>query len=188
MSWTAPRTWTTGELVTASIGDTHWRDNLRALGGGRGWIPPGAFNLPSSNGAERVLNHGTNFSYYTLAFDTSTEEHADFLMPVTAEYVTGNFLWRFYWTATGGSGTVSWEVNYGSPNNANALDASLVDVGSATDTLLSANQVHIITVAQSGTLPTVSELSTVRISRDVAADTLGQDALLLGVQLDMGFP
>jgi len=27
-SWTAPRTWTTGELVTATIGNTHWRDNL----------------------------------------------------------------------------------------------------------------------------------------------------------------
>lgn len=27
-SWTTPRTWTTGELVTASIGNTHWRDNF----------------------------------------------------------------------------------------------------------------------------------------------------------------
>lgn len=28
MSWTAPRTYTTGELITATIGNTHWRDNF----------------------------------------------------------------------------------------------------------------------------------------------------------------
>jgi len=31
MAWTAPRTWTTGELVTKAIMDTHIRDNLTAL-------------------------------------------------------------------------------------------------------------------------------------------------------------
>lgn len=32
MAWTAPRTWTTGELVTAAIMNTHVRDNLSAIG------------------------------------------------------------------------------------------------------------------------------------------------------------
>lgn len=32
MSWTAPRTWVTAEVVTAAIGNTHWRDNLAWLG------------------------------------------------------------------------------------------------------------------------------------------------------------
>lgn len=27
MAWSAPRTWVTGELVTAAIGNAHWRDN-----------------------------------------------------------------------------------------------------------------------------------------------------------------
>jgi hypothetical protein len=31
MAWTAPRTWVTGELVTAAMGNAHWRDNLVAL-------------------------------------------------------------------------------------------------------------------------------------------------------------
>ena len=30
MAWTAPRTWVTGELVTAAIGNVHWRDNFNA--------------------------------------------------------------------------------------------------------------------------------------------------------------
>lgn len=31
MSWTAPRTWVTGELVTGSLMNTHLRDNMNAL-------------------------------------------------------------------------------------------------------------------------------------------------------------
>lgn len=31
MSWTTPRTWVAAELVTAAIGNTHWRDNLNYL-------------------------------------------------------------------------------------------------------------------------------------------------------------
>ena len=31
MAWTTPRTWTTGELFTAAIGNTHIRDNLNYL-------------------------------------------------------------------------------------------------------------------------------------------------------------
>lgn len=31
MSWTTPRTWVSGELVTASLMNTHVRDNLNAL-------------------------------------------------------------------------------------------------------------------------------------------------------------
>mgnify|MGYP001594946638 CR=1 FL=1 len=34
MAWTTPRTWVAGELVTAPIGNTHWRDNFNALYGG----------------------------------------------------------------------------------------------------------------------------------------------------------
>ena len=32
MAWTAPRTWVTGEVITASIGNTHWRDNFLETG------------------------------------------------------------------------------------------------------------------------------------------------------------
>lgn len=34
MAWTAPRTWVAGEIVTAAIGNTHWRDNLLDLADG----------------------------------------------------------------------------------------------------------------------------------------------------------
>lgn len=31
MAWTSPRTWVAGEVVTAAMGNTHWRDNLNFL-------------------------------------------------------------------------------------------------------------------------------------------------------------
>ena len=34
MAFTSPRTWVAGELVTASLLNTHLRDNLNALYGG----------------------------------------------------------------------------------------------------------------------------------------------------------
>ena len=34
MTWTSPRTWVAGEIVTAAIGNLHWRDNLLALAHG----------------------------------------------------------------------------------------------------------------------------------------------------------
>ncbi|MDP1615163.1 MAG: hypothetical protein Q8L68_05140, partial [Methylococcales bacterium] len=33
MAFTTPRTWVAGEIVTAALGNTHWRDNLRYLKG-----------------------------------------------------------------------------------------------------------------------------------------------------------
>lgn len=50
MAWTLPRTWVTGELVTASIGNLHWRDNLLALG-----TP---FSQAVSNAALTLTNAG----------------------------------------------------------------------------------------------------------------------------------
>ena len=31
MAWTSPRTWVSGETVTASLANTHWRDNFNYL-------------------------------------------------------------------------------------------------------------------------------------------------------------
>lgn len=53
-SWTTPRTWTTGELVTKSIMDTHVRDNLNAL------------HTPTSFYC--VIDQGANYTYTTTTF------------------------------------------------------------------------------------------------------------------------
>lgn len=58
MAWTAPRTWVTGEIVTAAIGNTHWRDNMVATG-----EPPWLIDVDPFSTA--VTN--TNWSAITVA-------------------------------------------------------------------------------------------------------------------------
>ncbi len=52
MSWTTPRTWVTGELVTAALMNTHVRDNLIELG--------------------KILEHGEDFVEGTAVGSSST--------------------------------------------------------------------------------------------------------------------
>jgi len=56
MSWSAPRTWVAGEIVTAALGNTHWRDNLRYLKGLDG-VPTieSGLTIDNTDGDERLL-------------------------------------------------------------------------------------------------------------------------------------
>lgn len=56
MAWTAPRTWVVGEIVTADIGNTHWRANLRYLKGLDG-VPTieSGLTIDNTDGDERLL-------------------------------------------------------------------------------------------------------------------------------------
>ena len=49
MAWTTPRTWVTGELVTAAIGNVHWRDNFNA------GVPVGYGVVVAGDGTAPVL-------------------------------------------------------------------------------------------------------------------------------------
>lgn len=144
-------------------------------------IPAFATVSPATNGAADGSTTGTNFTYATKDFDQTTEEHIDFQIVIPSTYSGGNLTWTFYWTAASGTGTVSWEVNVLGISNDEVLDSALTDVGSATDTLIATGDVHVVSVEQTGTLPTASDILAVRISRDVAADTLNADAKLLRV-------
>lgn len=67
MSWTTPRTWTTGDTITAALLNTHLRDNLNYL-----YDPPGCLAIRTSNqsitsGSQTVVNFNS-----TDVFDTDT--------------------------------------------------------------------------------------------------------------------
>lgn len=60
MSWTAPRTWVTGETLTSTLLNTHLRDNMIALRSSYGTTFPGSPN----DGDEAVLvDNASNPSY-----------------------------------------------------------------------------------------------------------------------------
>ncbi len=61
MAWTSPRTWTTGELVTAAIMNTHVRDNLNAL-----------FSPPSDSSTLTTNISTTNTSFENATGLTAT--------------------------------------------------------------------------------------------------------------------
>lgn len=63
MAWTAPRTWVVNEVVTASLLNTHLRDNLKAIGDA--WTP----YTPSWTAATTnpVLGNGTLNGFYVAA-------------------------------------------------------------------------------------------------------------------------
>jgi hypothetical protein len=68
MAWTAPRTWVAGEIVTAAIGNTHWRDNLLDLADGS-WGIDKTVVLKSAD--ETVTNSATVQSDDHLLFTAS---------------------------------------------------------------------------------------------------------------------
>lgn len=60
MAWTTPRTWVTSETVTASLMNTHVRDNLLALGDVRTTYTPtlGSWTLGNGSVSGRYIQAG----------------------------------------------------------------------------------------------------------------------------------
>jgi hypothetical protein len=68
MAWTTPRTWVAAETVTASIMNTHIRDNLNAIQGGLVSTPGFAeLDLLGSGSAPAV----SSASHATIYYDTA---------------------------------------------------------------------------------------------------------------------
>lgn len=51
MTWTAPRTWVAGEVVTAALFNTHIRDNLKMVGDALAAYTPTYTNFSLGNGS-----------------------------------------------------------------------------------------------------------------------------------------
>lgn len=61
MAWTAPRTWVTGETVTAALLNTHVRDNLKAIG------DPWTSYTPTFSGGISAIGNATVVAKYLQA-------------------------------------------------------------------------------------------------------------------------
>lgn len=88
MGWTSPRTWVTGETPTATIFNTHVRDNLKALGDAWTAYTP----TWTAVGTAPVLGNGTISGWYLESGKT-----IDFRIVLTAGSTTtfGTGAWRF---------------------------------------------------------------------------------------------
>ena len=127
---------------------------------------------------------GTNdVDIQTLDFDTAADEFAQFSMPLPRQFDNSTITFEVHWTAASGAGTVSWDVAALARSEGDPLDAAFTDETTVTDTLTTANDLHISpTSADMGLTGHVDgDYIHFRVRRDVSDDTLGVDAKLLGI-------
>lgn len=203
MAWTTPRTWVTGETVTAALMNTHVRDNMDFLEAQRVilngyattknlWIGNWQPRETAGAAGSQVLTAGSNYFNY-LAFDASTIEYAWANVPMPVNYNGGTITARFYWShpATTTNFDVVWGIAATSMTNAEALNASLgtavttTDTGGTEATLYVSDVTSAVTV---GGTPDDYHLLHFDVYRkaDDAADTLAVDAYLHGVLITYG--
>lgn len=124
----------------------------------------------------------------TLAFDTGTEEGAGFWLTLPEGWNAGTVQVKFHWTAPAGSGTAKWDIAARAYADDDAIDQALgTEQSPGADTLLATGDMHI--TAKLSTALTVSGAAAGRpiwfeVTRDVATDTLSDDAHLCGVVIE----
>jgi len=183
---------TSAQVLTVSGGGLpSW---ATPAGGGGGasnvWIPASAWIPRTTTGcgvdSRETSTNKANFD--ELLFDTGTEEYANALAILPNNYNNSTVTARFYWTAASGSGGVAWGLRGRAYGDDDALDQAQGTGQVATDTLITANDVHVtsatsaITIAGTPAANKPIQFEIYRVVSD-AADTLGVDARLLGVEI-----
>jgi hypothetical protein len=117
----------------------------------------------------------------TKDFDQTTAEGVQFYVPMPKSWNEGTVTAQFGWTAASGAGTVIWSISARAFSDDDPLDTAFGTAVTATDTLITANDMHISPVTGAMTVagtPAESDFVLFQITRDVA-DTLNADAKLI---------
>jgi hypothetical protein len=145
----------------------------------------------TTNGAQLVKNvEATNvINYYTLDFDTTTQEIAWALFTMPSDWDGGTVTFEAEWTATGTStNNVQWEFAGRSYGDSETLDQAMGTVQVISDahtaTALQAQRSGATPALTFAGTPAAGELVAVRVRRDVANDSLAVDAKLIGIVMN----
>jgi len=123
----------------------------------------------------------------TLDFDQTSSENAQFTVSLPRNWNNGTVTVKFYWTAASGSGDVTWGIAGGAYSNDDALSTALGTAQEVTDTLITANDLHITSDTSALTLagtPADADFLAFNIYRNIS-DTLSADAKLLGIVITL---
>lgn len=164
-----------GSLVKRTI--------ILSAAGGWGSTTGGA---PDPTKAEFVTN---DVDMQLIDFDASTDEYVQWTGVLPDNYDGGTITATFYWTAASGSGDVIWGLQGRCFGDSDAIDQAWGTAQTVTDTLITADDVHITSATSAITLagtPAGGELCQFRVYRDADAggDTLAVDARLIAVKLE----
>lgn len=193
MAWTSPRTWTTSELVTASIMNTHLRDNLNYLYNGKEsfYIPAKAWHPATTNGCGGLVQiEHTPQRPETLyrPFDKDSDEHALINLMFPKKWNLSTITFEVNWSAESAStGTVQWAlagVALGDGESLDVAQGTFVGVSdsaqNATDDQYTTVESGSVTIAGS---PADGDLICLDLMRDVSSNSLAEDALMQGVRI-----
>jgi hypothetical protein len=190
---------TSAETTTGTDGDraitpltlqTRLAEYVRKQGLETIWIPAGAMTARTTNGAASGTTESTTNKVMTktLDFDTATQEFAQFTVRFPKSWNESTVTFEPVWTAASGSGGVVFGLAGVALSNDDAIDTAYGTAQTSTDTLITANDIHVgptssaITIA--GT-PAVGDWVSFQVNRTVSdgSDTLGVDAKLIGIVL-----
>jgi hypothetical protein len=156
------------------------------------YIPANAMTPTATNGAAmgttEYATQDINMDY--LAFDTTTEEFAEFQFPMPEDWDRSTIKAKFFWSSATGStagDTVEWEILGGALSDSDAIDAALGTAQVISDALLADNggdmQVSAATPAITvGGTPALGDMVHFKVSRNVGGtDDMVEDAWLFGV-------
>jgi len=169
--------------------DAHWVAG--PLGTQEIWVPASAMTPTESSGAENFSSHETTSGrpdLRSLKFDGSSDEFCQFDIALPKQYGLGTVTAQFYWSTTHtGTNTVNWTIAALAASDNDTADAAMGTAQNVTDTALSAaedicisDQTSALTIGGS---VAANDLVFFRIGRDVSADSMSEDAMLLGVKL-----
>jgi hypothetical protein len=195
MAWTTPKTWTTSELVTASLLNTHLRDNLNYLYGGKEafFVPAEAMRPTETSGAAPILSTeltaGQPEAVY-LAFDASADEYVQFRVKMPQKWNLSTVSFEVNWTTTAtDTGGVAWALQAVAIGDGEDMDVAfgtavvVADDGQSNAyDHLSTGESDTVTIAGS---PTDGDWIVFQLFRDVSDgdDDMEEDALLMGITI-----
>lgn len=126
---------------------------------------------------------------WNMAFDKTVAEYAQWTVVMPSDWDAGTVTAVFYWTCAAGVGgagqTVIWAAQGTSFGDNDPLDEAFSGSVLVSDTWIADGDLHVsaataaITIKNAG----ASELVQFRVFRAATSDTLGGDALLLGVMI-----
>jgi hypothetical protein len=187
-----------GQLFTNADNQLHFIDGDGAstvlLKGGKHslWIPAEGISPRSNAGCAELATTAAATTgrpdIRALGFDSSSDEHAQFTIAMPRLWNEGTITAQFYWTnAAATSGTVAWGLQGVSLSNDDAIDTAFGTAVVTSDTQTgTAKDVHVSSESSAITIggsPTAGDLTCFQVYRDVSADNLAEDALLLGIKL-----
>jgi hypothetical protein len=149
------------------------------------YIPASSMTSRTTSGAAATTREINSITLPLMAFDTASSEGVNFSICFPKSWNAGTVTYQAFWTAASSTGTVEFELRGGSFINDAAINVTGLGTAVAvTDTLIAVDDVHVTSESAAVTIANAADdaESFFEIIRDVANDTLGADAELIGIK------